>query len=92
MENSEGAALSNAINIDFCKVYTLYYPNVHLKHNFSSRLVTQDVNFKQGCVYAVLLSIGTPIGIVLGVAVEAQLTGTKLLIVTAVIQVMLYTK
>lgn len=53
---------------------------------FGSRLVTQDVNFKQGCVYAVLLSIGTPIGIVLGVAVEAQLTGTKLLIVTAVIQ------
>ena len=56
---------------------------------FRSRLVTQDVKFKQGCVYAVILSVGTPIGIVLGVAVEAQLTGPTLLLVTAVIQVIL---
>ncbi|KAL5259827.1 hypothetical protein ACHWQZ_G010065 [Mnemiopsis leidyi] len=51
-----------------------------------SRLVTQEISFKKGCVYAVILSVGTPIGIVLGVAVEAKLTGTSLLITTAVIQ------
>jgi len=51
-----------------------------------SRLVTQEVHFKKGCVYAVLLSVGTPIGIVLGVAVEAKLTGSALLITSAVIQ------
>ena len=49
--------------------------------------MTQEIQFKKGCVYAVILSVGTPIGIVLGVAVEAKLTGTTLLIVTAVIQV-----
>ena len=54
-----------------------------------SRLVTQEVHFKKGCVYAVLLSVGTPIGIVLGVAVEAKLTGSALLITSAVIQVSL---
>ena len=54
---------------------------------FRSRLVTQEIPFKKGCVYAVILSVGTPIGIVLGVAVEAKLTGTTLLITTAVIQV-----
>lgn len=51
-----------------------------------SRLVTQEIQFKKGCVYAVILSVGTPIGIVLGVAVEAKLTGSTLLITTAVIQ------
>lgn len=51
-----------------------------------SRLVTQEVRFKTGCVYAVILSIGTPLGIVVGVAVESKLTGSTLLIVTAVIQ------
>ena len=57
-----------------------------------SRLVTQEISFKKGCVYAVILSVGTPIGIVLGVAVEAKLTGTSLLITTAVIQVCVMTR
>eukprot|EP00116_Pleurobrachia_bachei_P006493 sb/3466755/ len=51
-----------------------------------SRLVTQKIRFQKGCIYAMMLSLGTPVGIVLGVTVQAKLNGSVLDLVSATIQ------
>lgn len=51
-----------------------------------SRLISQYVPLKKGIVFAVLLAVGTPLGVVLGTGLQAELTGTTLLVVVATIQ------
>jgi len=51
-----------------------------------SRLISQYIPIKKGIVFAVLLAVGTPLGVILGTALQAELTGSTLLLVVATIQ------